>query len=78
MDKQYGFKLNNLVNNLKSSSVSNKIDNVKHTINYNQYLLDAKSFYLNNYKLSIDLAEENIVTIADLNKYIDWIKDDKQ
>lgn len=79
MDNKYSFNLNNLVNNSNGNScVVNKIETLKHKINNNKFSIDAEKFYKNNQTLMIELSEENIVTIADLDNYIDWIKNDKQ
>lgn len=75
MDKDYSFKLNNLVNNVNSDS--SKIDSVRHKLNYKEYTAECCEFYSKYNSLMIDMAEENICTIADLNNYIDWIMYDK-
>lgn len=73
MNKEYGFKLEKLVNNLNSNSkLSNTLKNLKHTINNSSFVLDAEEFYEKNSELMIDVAEENMSTIADLNNYVNW------
>ena len=67
-----------MVNNLEGKkSVCNKIENLKHTINNNEFSKNSKEFYKSHNSLMVELAEENIVTITDLYNYVDWIKDDK-
>ncbi len=78
MNKEYSFNLNNLVNNLNGKSdFSNTIQNLNHTINNNKFSKMYEIFYEKHKKLMLELAEENIVTIADLYNYVDWIKNDE-
>ncbi len=77
MKNDLGFKIGNLVNNLKNNDVSNRLKNFKHTISNNDYCFKAKNFYKTHQKLMLSLAEENINTIVDLKYYENWILYDK-
>lgn len=68
------FKLKKYVNNLKGYKlVSNQTDNFKHTISNLSYISVCKHFYSENKKLLIELAEQNVLTICDLDYYLSWL-----
>lgn len=74
MNKEYCFKLKNLVNNLNGNNyVSNIVDDIKHSNKIYDYVNNAKEFYTKHNDMYIQLAEANINTIADYYDYIDWI-----
>lgn len=77
MNSEYGFKLENLVNNLSNGKVLNEqINQTRHTISKTNYCESSINFYGENGRWLIELAEENVDTIADLNNYIGWICDE--
>ncbi len=74
MKNEYGYKLQEMVNNLNAGKVVNEqIEVLKHTISNTNYASAAINFYNGNAKWLIELAEENINTVADLNNYAEWI-----
>ena len=77
MNSEYSFKLKNMVNNLNSGKVLNEqINQTRHTISNTNYCESSINFYGANSRWLIDLAEENVNTVADLNNYIGWICDE--
>lgn len=79
MNKEYCFKLENLVNNLNNNGVvCDKIKGCKHTINNTNFCSDSINFYNKNSKWLLKLAEEDIGTVDDLNNYINWIGNNEQ
>lgn len=75
MEKEYCYKLENLVNNL--SSDSNKIVNDYHKMQYKDYCDSCRHVYKEVEDLFVETAEENTGTITDLDNYISWILYDK-
>ncbi|MDY5042317.1 MAG: hypothetical protein SPF07_05090 [Eubacteriales bacterium] len=76
MNKEYCYKLKLLVNNHNGTDTINKIENLKHSINKEDYISNAKQLYSDNAQLFESIAEENIVTITDYNDYINWVGND--
>ena len=74
MINEYGYKLSEMVNNLNVGKVvDEQINSLKHTITNTNYASSAINFYGKNAKWLVELAEENINTVADLNNYVEWI-----
>ncbi|MBQ2863898.1 MAG: hypothetical protein IJE91_00350 [Clostridia bacterium] len=77
MSGEYGYKLKNMVNNLKgNTAVCKQIESLKHTISNTDYCTNAINFYNRNAKWLVNMAEENISTVADLNNYVNWISNE--
>jgi hypothetical protein len=75
MEKEYCYKLGNLVNNL--SGDSNKIVNDYHKMQYKDYCDSCRQVYKELEDLFVEMADENMGTITDLDNYISWILYDK-
>ena len=75
MNKEYCYKLEKLVNNLNSDS--NKFCDNYHKMKYKEYSDGCAGVYSKYKDLFIEMADENMTTIADLDNYINWILYDK-
>lgn len=74
-NNEYGFKLEDIVNNsVKGQLVSNTIKTARHNMNNSSFEKNLAKFCGEHNSMLINLAEENIATVADLNLYINWIK----
>lgn len=69
-----GFKLKKQVNNLKGYKLASNQKNIlQHTISNLSYISVCKHFYAKNKKLLVELAEQNVLTICDLDYYLSWL-----